>query len=699
MLNTNDVLENRYRIVRLLGQGGMGAVYEAIDDRFGEPIALKEVRFESDEVAAGGQLELMKKAFEREAKSLAKARHEVVPYVRDYFFEQDRQYLVMELVQGDDLGRLLAKRDGPFPPDTILDWMLQILDALDYLHTMSPPIIHRDIKPENLKITDRGRVKLLDFGIAKSIESGDFTITNQTFVGATLNYSPIEQILRVLNPTFRDFICLKHQERAEKVLHQATDARSDIYAFGATFYHLVTDKPPTDVVKRTLDVWEGRGDPLPAPADVHPDVPASLSRCLMHAMEIDRDDRYGSAAEMIEDLHSEFTPEWSRSFHVSVPHLSGAVQAASPTGNGFAEATRAETEVMVNAASVAVGEAMRDAAGQLSDEDLSRAETERVVTADEIRLPADYRESDFADGPEPVDQQAAAAAAGFSDVTPTEAVSAAGSDPPKADVDATIAADIKALVANVVSATSGYDIDTSGAAVSPVPVESPSVTRENEPVRAEFQTDGLAALTSAETVSFSPSRLTESSMPSPAVGLVTNVIAGPDADEIRRAVAETDEGTPFETASEQHRDDVLHGPEHDEFEPFSYKATAGFPKLLVLVPVGALALLIGTVGLVTLLWSRSGQATESVVPASNASVPAAGDVKAAQPDATPQPDAVPAPASNSGDIVSEAPDIVQPSAPAPRATPKPAPSKKPEAKKAAVKEKPSDDCILTDTCG
>ncbi len=252
MLAVDTVLENRYRIVRLLGQGGMGAVYEAVDERFGTPVALKEILIELANVASEKKRDLVMKAFEREAKSLANARHEAIPFVRDYFSESGSQFLVMELVEGDELADLLVKREKPFPLADVLNWLDQLLDALDYLHTLSPPIIHRDIKPQNLKLTQRGKIKLLDFGIAKSIDDSASTITNQTFVAATLNYSPIEQILRVIDPTFREFIVLNHKEEAERVLNQTTDARCDLYALGATFYHFLTNHPPIDAPKRSV---------------------------------------------------------------------------------------------------------------------------------------------------------------------------------------------------------------------------------------------------------------------------------------------------------------------------------------------------------------------------------------------------------------------------------------------------------------
>lgn len=305
MLAVNQVLQNRYRIIRQLGHGGMGAVYEAIDEKFGEPIALKEIIIDSVDEK---QRDLVSKAFEREAKVLAKAKHEAVPYVRDYFFELDRQFLVMELVEGEDFGGMLKRRSTPFEVEDICKWMDQLLDALDYLHNLNPPIIHRDIKPQNLKLSFRRRIKLLDFGIARSGDKSS-TITRQTFVGATLNYSPIEQILRVIDQTFREFILLKHKEKAEAVLNQDTDARCDIYALGGTFYHLLTNQVPVDATKRTLDIWEGKSDPLLHPAELNSKIPPSISDCLLRAMAIERNERFATALEMQEALKGAIA-EW-----------------------------------------------------------------------------------------------------------------------------------------------------------------------------------------------------------------------------------------------------------------------------------------------------------------------------------------------------------------------------------------------------
>jgi len=144
MLAANTVLQNRYRIVRQLGQGGMGTVYEAVDQRLSSVVALKETLVTTEE---GRQ------AFQREASLLANLRHACLPRVIDHFSEAAGQYLVMEFISGDDLAHLLELRGHAFPVDDVLQWSDELLKALEYLHGHNPPILHRDIKPSNLKLT------------------------------------------------------------------------------------------------------------------------------------------------------------------------------------------------------------------------------------------------------------------------------------------------------------------------------------------------------------------------------------------------------------------------------------------------------------------------------------------------------------------------------------------------------------------
>src|SRR2546421_5688347 len=139
MLTNDTVLQGRYRIVRQLGQGGMGTVYEAIDERLDNTVALKETLFTD---------ERLRKQFEREARLLARLHHPALPKVFDHFSEGDGQFLVMQFVPGEDLWEMLRERKSFFPPEEVLMWGDQLLDALDYLHSQEPSIIHRDIKPQ-----------------------------------------------------------------------------------------------------------------------------------------------------------------------------------------------------------------------------------------------------------------------------------------------------------------------------------------------------------------------------------------------------------------------------------------------------------------------------------------------------------------------------------------------------------------------
>ena len=157
-LTPNTVVNNRYRIVRNVGHGGMGAVYEAIDERLNTTVALKQTTVSGEH---------FNKAFEREAKLLASLHHPALPVVSDHFVDSTGQFLIMRFIPGTDLGALLAQHGGPFPVDIVLNWANQLLSVLEYLHTRQPPILHRDIKPQNIKLTEEGELVLLDFGLAK----------------------------------------------------------------------------------------------------------------------------------------------------------------------------------------------------------------------------------------------------------------------------------------------------------------------------------------------------------------------------------------------------------------------------------------------------------------------------------------------------------------------------------------------------
>lgn len=271
MLTEGTILQGRYRIVRQLGQGGMGAVHEAVDERLDTVVALKETFFVDEK---------LRKQFEREARLLARLHHQALPRVSDHFNEGDGQFLVMQFIAGEDLFEMLNARNAPFPEDEVARWADQLCDALDYLHTQDPQIIHRDIKPQNLKLTGRGQIVLLDFGLAKgSVGPLTAVTTSASIFGYTPNYAPLEQIQG-----------------------KGTDPRSDIYALGATLYHLVTNIKPPDALSRAGAVVNGQPDPLPLANHVRSDVSAGFSNVLDKAMSQRRDDRFTTATAMRDAL-------------------------------------------------------------------------------------------------------------------------------------------------------------------------------------------------------------------------------------------------------------------------------------------------------------------------------------------------------------------------------------------------------------
>lgn len=270
-LSSGDVLQDRYRIVRQLGKGGMGAVYEAVDQRLDTTVALKET------FSVDNQL---RRQFEQEARLLAQLHHPALPRVSDYFTEGARAFLVMQFIAGADLAQIIATQPGPFPRQQVIAWADQLLDALIYLHTRDRQIIHRDIKPHNLKLTAAGKIALLDFGLAKA-ESTDasHSTSSASIFGYTRRYSPLEQIQ-----------------------DQGTSPQSDIYALGATLYHLLTGVKPPDALARAAALAKSSPDPLRPAHQIHPAVGSEIAAILCRALAISPEDRHESASDFREAL-------------------------------------------------------------------------------------------------------------------------------------------------------------------------------------------------------------------------------------------------------------------------------------------------------------------------------------------------------------------------------------------------------------
>ncbi|HTP11746.1 MAG TPA: serine/threonine-protein kinase [Anaerolineae bacterium] len=266
-LPTGHILHDRFRIIRLLGKGGMGAVYYAHDPVLNRYVAIKQLApaLPTDAYAA----EQLRKQFLREAQTLASLHHPNLPRVTDYFIDHDLHYLIMDYIEGQSLLDMLLVNQQGFAEDLVLEWADQLLSALEYIHANN--VIHRDVKPANIRRTTDGRIFLVDFGLVKPYSLNDpHTMTMFHGIG-TPEYAPPEQY--------------------DPGVH--TDQRSDIYALGATMYHLLTGQAPISVTRRTVEPSAFR-PPRQAKAEISP----ALEQVILRAMEIERAKRFASAADM-----------------------------------------------------------------------------------------------------------------------------------------------------------------------------------------------------------------------------------------------------------------------------------------------------------------------------------------------------------------------------------------------------------------
>jgi serine/threonine-protein kinase len=279
-LQPGDMLRDRYQIIGLLGVGGMGTVYLADDNRLeGRQCAVKEIQLQpslSDDVG-----QRVRTQFRNEASTLARLDHPGLPKVSDFFSIDARDYLVMDFVPGQNLLEITtaASRNGGFLDElTVLNWLNQLCDTLIYLHSRQPAVLHRDIKPANIKLTPDGRLKLVDFGLVKPLDPNDpSTLTGLQGAGS-LPYAPLEQYVDHLGHT---------------------DARSDLYALGATAFHLFTGMVPASAQERFI-VPES----LPDLQAINPAVSPELAVAVLAAMAPHPKDRPASVAVWKQMLNS-----------------------------------------------------------------------------------------------------------------------------------------------------------------------------------------------------------------------------------------------------------------------------------------------------------------------------------------------------------------------------------------------------------
>ncbi len=266
MLPAGKTLKNRYQVLEVLGGGGMGAVYRAEDlEEKGRTVAVKSVK---TRFANAEEKTQVLEQFKTEARILSKLNHPNLPRVTDYFSDKSHHYLVMEYVKGDTLEKLLEKQGSkPLSEIKVLNWGVQLCRVLYFLSIQRPkPIVFRDLKPANIMVTPQGRIKLIDFGIARFFKEEK---DQDTYIFGTPGYAAPEQYGT-----------------------GQTDTRSDIFSLGATLHHCLTGADPN------LNPFEFR-----SPREINDKISVRASEVIMKALSHDQEKRYQSAAQMKSDIY------------------------------------------------------------------------------------------------------------------------------------------------------------------------------------------------------------------------------------------------------------------------------------------------------------------------------------------------------------------------------------------------------------
>ncbi|MGV8125107.1 MAG: protein kinase [Candidatus Xenobiia bacterium LiM19] len=266
MLNPGEIVKGRYKVERTIGGGAFGTVYLVSDSTLsGTKWALKEMV--AMELPAGERRDALL-LFSREAEILRSLHHPGLPEIIDFFSVDDSHYLVMEYIDGSTLEDMMKGRESPFSSGEVLPWALQVCAILKYLHGITPdPVIFRDLKPSNIMVGVDGKIRLIDFGIARYFSPKK--IKDTIFLG-TPGFSPPEQYGK-----------------------GQSDPRSDVFALGATLYYLLS--------KADMERYATRFPPL---STIASEVPEWLEKVIMKCLSVNPGERYQSAAALFEDISS-----------------------------------------------------------------------------------------------------------------------------------------------------------------------------------------------------------------------------------------------------------------------------------------------------------------------------------------------------------------------------------------------------------
>lgn len=275
MISRGQLINDRYEIIRSIGEGGMANVYLAQDTILDRKVAVKILRGDLAED------EKFVRRFQREAISASSLNDPNIVEVYDVGEDNGKYFIVMEYVQGPTLKQLIKKRESLTLPE-VVDIMLQLTSAVAHAHESY--IIHRDIKPQNVIILEDGRVKIMDFGIAVALNAGEFTQTNS--VMGTVYYIPPEQ-----------------------ANGGAATIKSDIYSLGILMYELVTGHVPFKGDNPVEVAIKHMNEPLPSICEYDPEMPQSIENIILKAAAKNPKNRYESASEMHEDLKTALNRE------------------------------------------------------------------------------------------------------------------------------------------------------------------------------------------------------------------------------------------------------------------------------------------------------------------------------------------------------------------------------------------------------